>query len=163
MADSGRGVQNVHEQRSKTLSESLIIACPACASLNRVPAPKLGGGTCGRCGKALFDAHPVTLTAANFEAHATKSDIPLVVDFWAAWCGPCRQMAPAFEAAAAQLEPRVRLGKLDTEAEQALAARYGIRSIPTLAIVHKGREVARQAGAMPVGAIVQWVRGAAGG
>jgi len=142
------------------MSEMMIIACPHCASRNRVPPAKLGGGTCGKCGKALFTAHPVVLTAANFDAHAVKSDIPLVIDFWASWCGPCRQMAPAFEAAAALLEPKVRLGKLDTEAEQAIATRYSIRSIPSLVIIHHGHEIARKAGAMPTGAIVQWVNGA---
>lgn len=140
-------------------SSAGIIACPSCAALNRVPHDKLtAGGKCGRCGQALFQAGPVTLTAANFDAHSARSGIPLVVDFWAEWCGPCKQMAPAFAAAAGQLEPYVRLGKLDTEAEQALAARFAIRSIPTLILFSQGREIARQSGAMPASAIVNWVR-----
>jgi thioredoxin 2 len=142
-----------------TQADNKIIACPTCGGLNRVPAGKLGvGGTCGRCKAKLFQAEPVVLTSANFDAHAGRSDIPLLIDFWAGWCGPCQQMAPAFAAAAGQLEPHMRLGKLDTEAEQAIAQRYGIQSIPTLILIAKGREVARQSGAMPASAITRWAR-----
>lgn len=140
-------------------SASKLVVCPACAISNRVPLDRLGArGTCGRCGSVLFQAQPVILTALNFDAHATRGSLPLLVDFWAPWCGPCLQMGPAFEAASKTLEPHMRLGKLDTEAEPAIAARFAIRSIPTLALFAEGREIARQSGALPAAAIVRWAR-----
>jgi thioredoxin 2 len=135
------------------------IVCPTCATANRVPIDRIADrGKCGRCGSQLFQAQPVVLTAANFEAHAGRSDIPLLVDFWAPWCAPCTRMAPAFAAVAPELEPEFRLGKLDTEAEPIIANRFGIRSIPTLALLFNGKEIARQSGAVPAGAIAQWAR-----
>ncbi|MBU0499123.1 MAG: thioredoxin TrxC [Gammaproteobacteria bacterium] len=139
--------------------DSLHIVCPKCAAVNRIPSPRLGDGpNCGKCSSPLFNAHPVELNAGSFQRHLQRNDIPLLVDFWAPWCGPCKMMAPAFEQAAAQLEPRVRLAKVNTEVEQALGAAHGIRSIPTLALFRNGREVARQAGAMGAADIVRWVR-----
>ncbi len=137
----------------------LQIACPHCHALNRVPAARLGDGpVCGRCRRALFAGAPFALDAAHFDAHAARSDLPLLVDFWAPWCGPCQTMAPAYAQAAAALEPQLHLAKVDTEAEPALGARFAIRSIPTLALFLHGRELARQAGAMPTQAILAWVR-----
>jgi thioredoxin 2 len=138
--------------------EKLIVVCPSCDTKNAVPASRLAGhGKCGHCGKPLFQAHPMALTEARFQRHAAESDIPLAVDFWAAWCGPCQMMAPDFDRAAAGLEPRVRLAKVDTEAEQGLGARFGIRSIPTLIVFHKGREIARQSGAMMGDQLNSWI------
>lgn len=143
---------------SSSGADILVVACPTDAALNRVPRARLDmGPRCGKCRNPLFRGNAVDLTAATFDRHVLRSDIPVVIDFWAAWCGPCRMMSPAFEAAAAQLEPRVRMAKLDTEAESAIAARYAIRGIPTMIMVLKGREVARTSGAMPTAAIVQWV------
>jgi thioredoxin 2 len=142
---------------------SLHIVCPHCHAVNRVPSERLREAPdCGRCHRALFTGHPVSLGANDFDRHVARSDIPLLVDFWAPWCGPCRMMAPAYEQAAAQLEPQFRVAKVNTEEEQALGARYGIRSIPTLAVFRNGREVARQAGAMGAADIVRWARAALG-
>lgn len=136
-----------------------IITCPTCATLNRIPMLKMGtGGICGRCRAPLFIGKPITLTSTLFDSHAGKSDIPLLVYFWAPWCSPCKVMGPAFEGAAGQLEPTIRLGTVDTEAEQILAARFRIQSIPTMMLVFRGREIARESGALPTPSIVAWAR-----
>lgn len=141
------------------MHEPLHIVCPQCRSVNRVPGPRLSEGPkCGQCHERLFSGHPIALTAAGFDLRATRSDIPLVVDFWAPWCGPCRMMAPAYEQAARILEPHVRLAKVNTEEEQALGARFGIQSIPTVMVLRGGHEVARQSGALGLQDIVRWVR-----
>ena len=141
------------------MTESTHIVCPNCSAVNRLPAERLDRNPkCGKCGDRLFTGKPADLTDANFQQHVSRSDVPIVVDFWAPWCGPCKMMAPAFEQAAAELEPTVRLAKLNTESEQGTAARFNIRSIPTLALFRNGREIARQPGAMGAGDIVHWVR-----
>lgn len=141
------------------MPEALNLVCPHCDAINRLPGQRLGEApVCGRCKAVLFSAQPVEVGAAAFDRHLKYSDLPLVVDFWAPWCGPCRAMAPAFAAAARQLEPQARLLKVNTETEQDLAARYAIRSIPTLAVFRGGREVTRQAGAMDAARLVAWVR-----
>jgi thioredoxin 2 len=153
------------QRRSRTLTamtDTLHVVCPHCDTTNRVARARLAdGATCGSCRKPLFDGHPFALNAASFDRHVNSADLPLVVDFWAPWCGPCRAMAPAYEQAAAALAPDIRLAKVDTEAEPALAARFGIRSIPTLVVFRNGREVARQSGAAGARELVQWIRASA--
>jgi thioredoxin 2 len=138
---------------------TLNVACPHCQTANRVPAHRLGDAPkCGSCSRALFEGHPVELAETDFDRHLANTDLPVVVDFWASWCGPCRAMAPVYERAARELEPQVRLVKVNADEAQALAARLDIRGIPTFAIFEQGREVARTAGAMSLARFVEWVR-----
>src|SRR4051812_41512197 len=152
------------------MEPSLHIVCPHCDTINRAPRAKLGkpeagkpeagGGRCGQCHEALFAGRPVALDTARFEHHLAKSGIPLLIDFWAPWCGPCRMMAPEFERAAALLEPSVRLVKVNVDEEPALATRFRVQSIPTLALAFRGSELARAAGARSAPHLVEWTRGA---
>jgi thioredoxin 2 len=141
------------------MSETLLIGCPVCLRTNRLPPSRLHEQpNCGRCKAPLFSGHPVAVTDQSFEALVARTGIPILLDCWAPWCGPCLQFAPVFEAAAAQLEPQFRLLKLDTEANPTTAARLGIRSIPTLIVLRDGQELARRSGAMPLPALLSWVR-----
>ena len=137
---------------------TMHIVCPHCQAVNRIPSERLAQQPrCGKCKEALFNGHPLDLTGSSFQQHISRNDILVVIDFWAAWCGPCKMMAPAYAQAAAKLEPHIRLAKLNTEQEQSIAAQFNIRSIPTLVIFKGGREVARQSGAMSAADIMRWI------
>jgi thioredoxin 2 len=136
------------------------LVCANCGAVNRIPPGKpVKQAKCGKCHVALFAGHPIELDAASFDRHVSRSSIPMVIDFWADWCGPCQMMAPEFAKAAALLEPDARLAKLDTEQAQTQSAALGIRSIPTMIMFQGGKEIARQSGAMRADQIIQWVRG----
>ena len=136
-----------------------IVVCPHCQSANRIPTARLGDNPrCGKCKQPLFTGRPIVLTDQTFDRHLSRSEVPLVVDFWAPWCGPCKMMAPFFEQAASELEPHVRLVKVNTDENPMLAQRYQINSIPTTAVFKGGREVARQPGAMNLPQLLQWIR-----
>jgi thioredoxin 2 len=140
------------------MSDKIHVVCAHCGSVVRLPGDRLKEGPrCPNCHQALFEGKPATLTAANFEKQISRSDLPVVVDFWAPWCGPCIAMAPFFETAARQLEPKVRFAKLNTEDHPAPAANYNIRSIPTLIVFRRGKEIARQSGAMDVTGLTRWL------
>ena len=144
-------------------AEDPLIACPHCAAMNRVLRARLAEApACGRCHHPLFTGVPLALGEADFDRHALRSTLPLLVDFWAPWCGPCKTLGPLLEKLETEYAGRFKLAKIDSDQEQQLAAAFGIRSIPTMVLLQGGREIARQSGAMPAEAIVRWARGQVG-
>jgi len=150
----------MQEERGwREMPEALEVTCPNCSAVNRVQSDRLNDRPkCGKCREDLFAGRPVELSEETFEKTITRTGIPVVVDFWAAWCGPCKMMAPVFQQAAARLEPRARLAKVNTETEPTLASRFRIQSIPTLVIFKDGQEVARQPGAMDLNNLLRWIQ-----
>lgn len=135
------------------------IVCPHCWVTNRLAADRLNNSPiCGKCKQKLFAAHPVELSSANFSGFIERNDIPVLVDFWAPWCGPCKMMTPSFEQASKTLEPHMRLAKVNIDAEQAIASRFQIQSIPTLVVFQRGKEIARKNGAMDGASIITWAK-----
>jgi thioredoxin 2 len=160
---AGTPVSSVASPRNECtrtiMSESRHIVCPHCGSINRIPADKdARRANCGRCHKSLFTGGAVPVTAKSFEVQIRNNDIPVVVDFWAQWCGPCKAMAPVYERVAAEMEPNLRFLKVDTEREPELAARYGIQAIPTLMVLRKGTVLGRRAGAVDPQMLRTWLR-----
>lgn len=142
------------------MSEPIHVVCGQCDSVVRVPRDRTDESPqCPKCHSALFDGHPMTLRTASFDKHATRNDLPLVVDVWAPWCGPCRMMAPHFEEASRRFGARARFAKINSDEEPTLANRFGIRGIPTLIVFKDGKELARQSGAMDLGMLARWLEG----